>query len=332
MSVRIRVRAIGWVFAAVAAALLALPGSRAQAEEITFKALTPWTPNFLYSKPLLMFADRVNEQLPGKLHIKYLGYSDVVPTSEQFEAVRNGVVDTVLSATSYFRGQLPIAGMTQLTMVRKSVMRKNGFFDAMRQVYKERVNLIYVAEFGGMPGGDQRYYLVKKITTPEGFKGLKMRTAALYVPHLKSLGAVPINMAPSEMYTALERGVVDGLGWGRVGIMNFALQEVTKFVVDHPVYTSNTPILINLKSWNRLPADVQGKIDQIGAQLETDVEEMLAAAYLVEDVKLKEAGLEFIRFDKKGEEMFNRLAYESGWAEFEKHDAALVKKLRHLIE
>ena len=332
MSKKFSGRVAGWFAVALVAAALAMPAGRAQAEEITWKALTPWTPDFLYSKPLLMFADRVNQQLPGKLHVKYLGYSDVVPTFEQFEAVRNGVVDTVLSATSYFRGQMPIAGITKMTKVRKAVMRKNGFYDAMRQLYLERVNLIYLCEFGGMPGGDQRYYLNVKISKPEEFKGLKMRTSPLYVPHLKALGAVPVNMKPTDIYTALERGVVDGLGWGRVGIMNYALQEVTKYVIDHPVYTSNTPILINLKSWNKLPSDVQDKLEEICAQLETDVEEMLAAAYTEEDKKLKAAGMEFVRFDKAGEDLFNRLAAEAGWAEVTSDDAEVVKKLRHLIE
>ena len=326
-------RVTAWLAVVLTVLALGLSGAKqVQAEEITFQALTPWTPKFLYSKPLLMFADRVNEQLKGELQIKYIGYSDVVPTLEQFEAVRNGVIDVVLSATSYFRGQLPVAGLTQLTKVRKSVMRQNGFYDAMRKLYLDRVNLVYLCEFGGMPGGDQRYYLRDKITTPDGFKGLKMRTAALYVPHLKALGAVPINMAPSEMYTALERGVVDGLGWGRVGIMNFALQEVTKYVIDHPVYTSNTPILINVKSWNKLSASTQNKLGEICAQLETDWEELVAEAYKEEDKKLKAAGMEFIRFDKAGEEKFNRLAYEAGWAEFTAFDAEVVKKLRPLIE
>ena len=217
MSEQFSARVAGWFAVALVATALAMPGGRAQAEETTWKALTPWTPDFLYSKPLLMFADRVNQQLPGKLHVKYLGYSDVVPTFEQFEAVRNGVVDTVLSATSYFRGQMPIAGITKMTKVRKAVMRKNGFYDAMRQLYLERVNLIYLCEFGGMPGGDQRYYLNVKISKPEEFKGLKMRTSPLYVPHLKALGAVPVNMKPTDILhrDRARRGRRPRLGAGR---------------------------------------------------------------------------------------------------------------------
>ena len=57
------------------------------------------------------------------------------------------------------------------------------------------------------------------------FKGKKIRSIPLYDPILQTLGAVPVTTSPAEAYTAMERGVVDGLGWPDLGLLDFKFYE-----------------------------------------------------------------------------------------------------------
>ena len=77
----------------------------------------------------------------------------------------------------------------------------------------------------------------QKIGSIGDFKGLKIRASQAYVSHIKSHGGTPVIMKPSEMYIGLERGIVDGLGWPRMGLRDYALQEVTKYILNVPFFT-----------------------------------------------------------------------------------------------
>jgi len=311
-------------------ALVQASHKQAQAEEVTLKAIAPWAASVFFTKPLLVYQDWVNSELKGKVQIKYLGASDVVPAFEQFEALRNKVVDLQLGSPGYFTGQLPIVQATQFSTRSKAELRKNGYFDILKKIYHDQTQIVLLAETGGIGGQDFRYVFKNKITKLDDIKGLKLRASQTYVPHMKALGASPVIMKPSEMYTGLERGIVDGLGWARMGLRDFALPEVTKYILNVPFFTVQTPILMNLEAWNKLPADAQRKMEELGEKLETWSEEYYAKAYKNEDVKLKEAGMVFVRLSAAEEKEFLRRAYDVSWRKIVSADPVLGPKLEQL--
>ena len=301
----------------------------AKAEPIVLKGITPWTKTLMYTKPLFMLQDMIADQLKGKLELKYLGAAEVVPPFEQFEALTNGVVDIALNSGSYYKGQLPVAMATLYTNVPHDVLRTNGYFDLMRDYHMQKYNVYLLANVGGVVEGDFRYLLRKKLDKPD-FTGLKIRGSQVYTAHVKSLGGVPVIMPLTDTYTALERGVVDGLGFGRVGVKDYSFQEVIKYVIDHPFYTVDDTILINGNSWKKLPADIRDKVEQMGIQLEADTRKAFADQYSKEDQIMKDLGIQFIRFSEKDAKKFRQLAYESGWEDVLKADATLGAKLKAL--
>ena len=79
-------------------------------------------------------------------------------------------------------------------------------------------------------------YLTKPIAKPD-LTGLKIRITPVYRDFFTALGATVVQTAPGEVYTALERGVVDGYGWPTAGIFDLGWHEKTKFRVDPGFYT-----------------------------------------------------------------------------------------------
>jgi TRAP-type C4-dicarboxylate transport system substrate-binding protein len=88
-----------------------------------------------------------------------------------------------------------------------------------------------------------------------------MRTVPVVTPFLKALGAAPVMMQQHEIYSAMDRGVVDGFWMSTGGFVGaHSWHEVTKYMVTHPFYRGGLALIVNPKSWDRVPKDLQKKI------------------------------------------------------------------------
>jgi TRAP-type C4-dicarboxylate transport system substrate-binding protein len=321
---------ISCILATVAVLAVTAPNPGAADEKpIVLKGLTPWTMSYYWSEPFAMFQKMVNKRLKGKVLVTYLGSNEVVPTFEQFEALRNGVIDVALVAASYYTGQVPEASALLYTNVSPTELRKNGYYDLMRKVHLEKGNVIYLANVSGGVGKAFRMFTSKKVDKPD-FSGLKFRVTPVYVELVKTLGGTPIVMPPSEVYTALERGVVDGYGWSYGGITDFGWEEVTKYVIDYPFYTANISICVNADVWNKLPQDVRDGLEEVAAELEAKAEKWMDDYIAKEDILLKGLGVKFIKFSPADGERFVRTAYEEGWKAYTAKHPDFAAKIRPL--
>ena len=128
MLVRNLVKRISCVLAAVAVLAFAAPNpSAAQDKPIVLKGLTPWVTSYYWSAPFVMFQKMVNKRLKGKLIVSNLGSNEVVPSFEQFEALRNGVIDVALVAASYYTGQVPEASALLYSRISPGEMESETF-------------------------------------------------------------------------------------------------------------------------------------------------------------------------------------------------------------
>lgn len=316
-------------FAILAAALLLVgPVRSVQAAPIVLKGITPWQADYDLSRAFFVFQDLVNERLKGRLEIKYLGGPEVQKPDDQFEALRNGVVDVILGAAAYYRADIPAAAAVQFTSKLPSELRKSGYFDVMRRLHAER-GVVYLANTAG--GNKFRMYMLREVTKPD-FSGLKIRVSPVYLPLVKALGGTPISIAPGEVYTALERGAIDGYGWTYTGIGVFGWQEKTKYVIDHSFYSLDGAILINQTVYDRLPAAIKKTLEEIGAETERRVEKAMAERLGQEDAALKKAGIKFIRFNDADAATYLRTANEAGWKDFLDKNKALIEKNPGLLD
>ena len=95
-----------------------------------------------------------------------------------------------------------------------------------------------------------------------------MRITPVYRDFFQALGATVVQTAPGEVYTALERGVVDGYGWPITGIFDLGWHEKTKYRVDPGFYSAEVSVLINKTSWDKLNAAQKKVITDAAAWLE----------------------------------------------------------------
>ena len=81
---------------------------------------------------------------------------------------------------------------------------------------------------------------------------MKIRITPVYRDFFQALGATVVQTPPGEVYTSLERGVVDGYGWPITGIFDLGWHEKTKYRVDPGFYTAEVSVLVNKTTWDKL--------------------------------------------------------------------------------
>src|SRR4029078_4028191 len=223
--------------------------SAAVAQEVTLRGVTAFAEKTTYSRGFEKFIDRVNAEGKGKIQINYIGGPKAMPPSEVGKALQSGVIDIANTTGAFTTNVMPEGDAWKLTEKPMSELRKNGGYDYMAKIYAEKMIAIFPARL--VDNNPFHLYLTKPISKPD-LTGLKIRITPVYRDFFQALGATVVQTPPGEVYTSLERGVVDGYGWPITGIFDLGWHEKTKYRVDPGFYTVEVSILVNKTTWDKL--------------------------------------------------------------------------------
>jgi TRAP-type C4-dicarboxylate transport system substrate-binding protein len=280
----------------------------ASAQEL--KVVSAFPENSTYVKRLQAWIDRTNQEAKGVLRLNFIGGPKAVPTFEVGNALRTGVVDMAMSTGAYYTNVFPEADALKLAPFPVAEQRKNGAYDVINRIWNARGNMHYLARI--VEHQPFHLYLNKKIDKPD-LAGLKIRVTPVYRDFFTALGATVMQTAPGEVYTALERGVVDGYGWPIGGIFDLNWHERTKFRVDPGFYDAEVSLIVNLDTWKRL-SDAQREFLARHA-LAFEAQNDFWKSYAQDEIKRQaQAGIQVIRFEGAAAKQFVDRAYEAGWA------------------
>ena len=309
------------------AALLALAAQAAQAQETTLRLVSAFAENGIYVQHLQKWIARVNAEGKGTLQINFVGGPKAMPTFEVGNALRTGVIDMALSTGAFYTNIMPEADILKLAQVPVAEQRRNGAFDYINKVWNEKANMQYVARM--VENQPFHVYLNKRIDKPD-LAGLRLRITPVYRDFFQALGATVVTTAPGEVYTALERGVVDGYGWPIGGIFDLGWQQHTKFRVDPGFYDAEVSITMNLDKWKALTPAQRAFLQRMALALEA--ENGTWSTFAEEETRRQAAaGIQPIRFDAATAKAWRDRAYEVGWAGAIKASPEHGPKLRALL-
>lgn len=310
-----------------ATAALVLAPAAASAQEVTLSALN-FLPNHMsFGIPFADWVADANKAGKGIVQIQIKPAGSISPF-QMGNAVKTGVVDMAALPPTFYQNLLPIGDAIKLTKKTAAEMRKNGTFALMDKLHNEKVN----ARLLDMSGFSVKFYLYlrdKKIDTAN-LKGMKIRTTPVYRAFFRSLGADLIQTAPAEVFTALERGTIDGYGWPSWDLKTPGWDKHTKYRVEPGFYSVANATIINLDKWKSLTDKQREFLTAHSLKFESEYDKRYAPkteAYLKEQ---KDAGVQVIELKGKAAEDFVKRAYDAGWEEAMKLDpvnAPLLKKL-----
>lgn len=310
--------------AALTSLAAALP---AQAQEVTLKAVNAFQEGTYYARNFEKFVQKVNAEGKGIVQINYLGGPKAIPTMEQGAALRNGVVDLSNTTTSFVAGVSPESLAVNYATKSWAEMRRDGTVDYLNKLMMEK-GLYYYARTGdGVP---YHIYLNKKIDKAD-LSGLKIRIAPIYREFFTRLGASVMQVAPGEVFTALDRGVVDGYGWPLLGIFDLGWHEKTKYRVDPGFYNIELGIIFSAKTWNALTPAQREFLNKQVAWVEAMNADMSAKDVPADLKRQADAGIQVIKLPDAEAKKLLALSMEAGWDGILKTSPQHGPRLRQLM-
>jgi len=294
--------------AAAGLAAGAMPAAPAFAESNLVSAATLSTAREMTIAYVRYFVEPVNKKGKGLIHINFRGGPEVMPPNKQAVAVGRGALDLTHSPGGYYDGSLPECNLVRLSDLSPADIRKNGAFDMLDRAHQKKMNIKFLA--WGDSSGTFNIYLTKQpIMNADGsisLKGYRMRSTATYRPILESLGAVPVGMPASDIYTALQRGVIQGFGQTSASLVALGIKGLVKYRIDPSFYRLNNYILMNLDKWKALPKSAKDLVNATAQSYETASAKFYSDAAKGDEKQMIDAGMSVIAL--KGQAAKNYVA------------------------
>jgi TRAP-type mannitol/chloroaromatic compound transport system substrate-binding protein len=249
------------------------------------------------------FCDSVRAASGGRLNIKPMTTGSVVGAFELFDAVSKGVLNAGASWSGYWKGKneaFTLFASVPFSMDYETYSiwyYQGGGSQLMDELYG-RYNL--KPFFCGNAGQELGLYSKKARKTMEDFRGIKVRTPGWFMDILNRMGVNATAIPGSEVYLALERGIVDAAEFSSPAITyGMGFHEIAKFVIEPGVHqpSAQMDLFINMDSWKKLPDDLK-TIVEISAHETNDWFFTYTEYANIKAIKLLlEAGVTFVKMD-----------------------------------
>jgi len=242
------------MIAAFAALAVGLAASPALAKD-TISATHAFPATLIYSKSFLEFVEKANKAGEGVFEIKVRGGPEAIPMMQQANAARTGVVDMVHVPCAFYAGTVPECDVVSASNLDGPTVRQNGGLALLNAAHNKRAGTVAL---GWIDSGVQ--FHLWSVREPKlnsagalDVSGFKVRGNAIYnaffANHLK---AQVINVNMPDIYTALERGTVELMGWTEIGLMDPNWDRFLKYRINPAFFSTDVMIIMNQKKWESL--------------------------------------------------------------------------------
>lgn len=245
---------------------------------IHWKMVTTWpknTPGMGTGAQAL--ANNIKEMSNGRLDIKVYAAGELVPALEVFDAVSRGTAQMGHGTAYYWKGKVPAAQFFSTVPFGFNAQEFNSWiaYGGGLQLWEEiyaPFNLIPMV--AGNAGVQMGGWFNKEINSLADFQGLKMRMPGLGGEVLKKVGASPITLPASEVFTALQTGTIDATEWvGPYNDLAFGLYKAAKYYYYPGWHEPGSAVeaIINKDAFEALPKDLKAIVRSAVQQANLDM-------------------------------------------------------------
>jgi TRAP-type C4-dicarboxylate transport system substrate-binding protein len=252
---------------------ISIPAMAQQTINLRLSSFVP-PKHFMNAAILEPWVKAIETRTNGKLKIRIYAGAALGKPQDQYDITVRGAADIAWGVGAYNPGRFPLTSVMELPFMYpnsevgcRMVQRiyNKGYLDAE---YKD-VKLLAL----GMPPGLDVHSKTKVIKSIDDLTGMKVRVnSALMGNLMKSWGKAPVAMPATEIYLALDRGVINVVFLDSLTLFAFKLVEVTKHHTILGMSNTNFWFAMNKNTWNKLPKDVQKVVDELsGEHLSADI-------------------------------------------------------------
>ena len=278
---------------AVAALVVLAPLSASAQKPFTLKFLTAWDDRYEGTKFIAYrYAEMVKKASSDRIKFHFSG-PEVVKFKQQLQPTSSGVFDLNLSVGPYFFGTTGLLMAYYALPPDTEMWRKEGYWQTSDAEFN-RFNLTLLTHTLGGSGSDIFHILLKEPVDKADIKplaGRKIRANIFYKPVVEPLGGSIVTLSGGEIYSALQKGVVEGAAWPVLGAVNFKWYEVTKYMTRPRFGSSPYVVYMNTDRFKKLSSADRQLLLKIGRDLEHETPKVFDAATKKEIETLKGFGV-----------------------------------------
>jgi TRAP-type C4-dicarboxylate transport system substrate-binding protein len=249
-------------------------GTARAADKVSVRVLGGFTQQIQSTLIEEPFFKKLPQDSNGRVEIQFRTMDEVGQKGFQaMRQLRSGVFDLMEIQLGYVSGDDPFFQGVDLVGVAPEIKTARRVMEAYREAFDRRLQERFEGKLLALwPYGDQIFWFKDKINGLADFKGKKIRVFSRpMADFVQYFGGVGVSMAFPEVYTSLQRGVVDGAVTGALAGNTASWYEVAGYVYPMPVGYSMQAHVANLKFWNGLPADVREYLTKKMKDLEDEL-------------------------------------------------------------
>jgi len=307
--------------AGLALVALSLAPLAARAQEI--KISHQWKQNTdERDKATRLFVKEVNKRDPGLKFRIYPSGSLIAKPVTQIDALQNGSLEMSVYPLVYATGKVPEFSITILPGAYRSIdqavkLKGTPFYDELQKLCEK--NGIHIVTWWWTPGGFASKE--RAIGGPETVKGLSMRAAdPTFEFMMKAAGASIQSMPSTEIYPALQSGVLDTVMTSDESFVSMRIYEQTKYATaggDYTIFLLLQPLVISKSAWDKLTPEQRKAFDEAAAISEKAFNENQKEVARKMLETFKKAGNDVRSLTKAEYDEWVALAKRTSWKEFE---------------
>lgn len=275
------------------------------------------------------FVDQVNKTGKGQVSIPQTVGTDAVPSRQMGNAVKTGLLDVTGIPPAYMANLVKLATSFVGTTKTPAEMRANGAWKIYQDLFAKHANSYLLAQHGGT--AEFHIYTNVPVKSLDDFKGMKLRTSNTYKAFFDAIGVRALQMPRREIFTAMERGVVDGFANLDAEVLVQGWHEVSKYRVEPGFYHPIIIVAVNLDKWKSMSGQQKDVMEKAGLHLENVLSEELAAKDRAAGEELVKKGMKVQKLPEADAKKYLRHAYKAQWDIAVKRDPELGPKLRALL-
>lgn len=278
------------------------------------------------------FVNKAVELSKGRLAFRFRGGPETMSPMDLPKATQSGIVDLSINLAGIVETAAPGVGAIILSRISVGEERNNGTYTYIDQLFN-KAGLHFMGRLS--PANDLQFFnlfLNKKVEKPEDFKKLRIGTATAARALTEAWGAAPVNLQLTDYYTAMERNTVDGVSSSPISNwVSSGCQAVTKYLALPGYFQSSVIIAMNLKTWQKLPPDLQQVITDAMVYSEKANAEIWAKDKAKGIQKLKEANVEIYNLSPDVAKWLVDTAYSATWEYQQKRFPEITPRLKALL-
>jgi TRAP-type C4-dicarboxylate transport system substrate-binding protein len=258
---------------AAGAALAALCATAANAADYTMRLSHVFPPQHPLGKLAAQYAEAVKEETKGKVEVQILGSGQAFAERESYPAVAKGQIEATLLVTVQFSGIVPTVDVLSVPFVMTGTGSAKRFLTSeARDKLDADIREKRVEPLAWLFQTDTSIFTsnAKPFASPADFAGQKIRGINKIIDaSLAANGASPLSTPGSEVYQALQSGVLDSALTDVSAALSRRYYEVQKYGTVVPnVITAYGIVLANPAWLAKLPADIRDEVKKAGAKVE----------------------------------------------------------------